>query len=471
MRDLKAVWLLVAATFVVFLNETTMGVALRSIMDDLDIEAREGQWVTTAFMLTLAVVIPLTSWLIERLTTRQVFGTAMGLFCLGTVVAATAPGLGLLVFGRIVQASGTAMMLPLCMTTLMTVVPATQRGAMMGNVSLVISAAPAIGPTLSGVILGVVGWRGIFWAMLPVALVMATVGLRLLTNVTEAGSAHLDLLSVPLAAVGFGGLVYGLSQVGGEAAGTAGVFGGVGLVALVAFVVRQLVLSRHDKAMLDLRPFRRPQFTVALLIMVSAMASLFGVVIVLPLYLLGSLHLSPVDVGLLLLPGSLLMGLLGRPVGGLYDRFGPRPLVLPGVVVTSAAVWSLTFIGAQTSRWQVMASHVVLSLGLALVFTPLFTSSLSSVPRRLYSHASAILGSIQQVAGAAGTALAVTVMSGVETSARASGLSSEAAVAAGVRAAFVGAAVLSLLPVVAALFVVRPQPEHASGAPLDVGHG
>ncbi len=462
MPNLKAVWLLVAATFVVFLNETTMGVALRSIMDDLHIDARAGQWVTTAFMLTLAVVIPLTSWLIERLTTRQVFALAMGLFCVGTLLCALAGGLIALIAGRVVQASGTAVMLPLCMTTLMTVVPAAQRGAMMGNVSLVISAAPAIGPTLSGVLVELIGWRGIFWTMLPVGLVMAVTGLRLLTNVTESGSAHLDLWSIPLAALGFGGLVYGLSQAGGGAPLVPTL---VGAVALTLFVIRQVMLSRDDRAMLDLQPFGKRQFTVSLLIMVLSMASLFGVVIVLPLYMLGSLHISAVDVGLTLLPGSLVMGLLGRPVGGLYDRWGPRPLVLPGAILTSAAIWSLTGISDHTSRWQLMGSHIMLSLGLAFIFTPLFTASLSSVPPRLYSHASAILGSLQQVAGAAGTALAVTIMATGESAARGLGVANEAAIAAGVRSAFLGAAILSLLPVVAALFVRRPE-----AVPMPVGH-
>ncbi len=465
MTGLRAVWLLVVATFVVILNETTMGVALRAIMTDLDVDARAGQWVTTAFMLTLAVVIPMSSWLIERLTTRQVFGLAMGLFCLGTALAAVATSIEWLVAARVVQASGTAVMMPLGMTTTMTVVPPAQRGSMMGNISLVIAVAPAVGPTLSGALLEVVGWRGIFWTMLPIALVMTGVGLRWLPNVSEAGSAHLDLPSVPLAALGFGGVVYGLSQVGGEGASAAGaaVPLAVGVAAMVVFAVRQVRLAPRDQALLDLRPFRERQFTVALVIMVSSMASLFGAIIVLPLYLLGSLGLSPVEAGLLLLPGSLLMGLLGRPVGGLYDRVGPRPLVVPGVVVTSLAVWSLSLVGADTSRWQVLGSHVLLSLGLGFVFTPLFTASLSAVPPRLYSHGSAILGSIQQLAGAAGTALAVTVMSVWQAAAVASGAVEPVAVAVGARAAFMGAGFLSLAPVVAALFIRRP---HAAGIPV-----
>jgi DHA2 family lincomycin resistance protein-like MFS transporter len=298
--------------------------------------------------------------------------------------------------------------------------------------------------------------------MLPIGILMALIGVRWLPNVTEAGSAHLDLLSVPLAALGFGGLVYGLSLAGGGQGIAVPL--GIGVTATIAFLIRQGLLARHDKAMLDLRPFRSRPFTLAVSIMVASMAALFGVVILLPLYLLGALHLAPVDVGLLLLPGSLLMGFLGRPVGSWYDRLGPRPIVIPGVMVTSAAIWALASIGPETTRWYVMGCHIVLSLGLALVFTPVFTASMSAVPPPLYSHASAIIGSIQQVAGAAGTALAVTIMATVETAARAAGVSPEAAISAGVRAAFLGAAVLSLVPIVVSFFVVR-QPAQPDAVP------
>ncbi len=461
---LRVVWLMVAATFVVFLNETTMGVALRPIMLDLGVEARTGQWLTTAFMLTMAVVIPVTGFVIQRLNTRPVFVMAMSLFSVGTLLAALSPGFAALVFGRVVQASGTAIMLPLLMTTLMTLVPAASRGAMMGNVSLVISVAPAIGPTLSGALLNTVGWRGIFWVMLPIAVAMLLVGLRFVDNVGQPRPAPLDLVSVPLSALGFGGLVYGLSRVGadegasGQGTMTPALAIAVGLLALTGFVFRQLRLQRHDAAMLDLRTLRHRPFVVTLVIMCANMAALFGVVIVLPIYLLGVLRLQPLQAGLLLLPGGLLMGLLGRPVGRLYDRLGPRPLIIPGTVTVAAGAWSLLLLDQGTSPYQVMASHIAMCVGFALVFTPLFTSGLSSLPEQLYAHGSAVLASLQQVSGAAGTALFVTLMSIGAAAAASQGASADSAASSGIRLAFLAAGVIALVPVAVSLLARRPTP-------------
>ncbi len=289
-RDQRVIWLLLAATFVVILNETIMSVALPKLMDDLHIDALAAQWLSTAFMLTMAVVIPMTGFLLQRFTTRQVFIAAMSLFSLGTLVAALAPGFGVLVGARVIQACGTAIMLPLLMTTLMTLVPPALRGRTMGNVSIVISVAPAIGPTISGVILNFLDWRWIFLIVLPIALAMLLIGIRFVENVTETEKSRIDVLSVILAAFGFGGLVYGLTlsgETGAAAAGSEIMLWGslaVGVVSLAAFITRQLLLQRTDRALLDLRTFRSPIFTVAIVLMATTTASLFGVIIVLPLY-------------------------------------------------------------------------------------------------------------------------------------------------------------------------------------------
>ncbi|MGV1007711.1 MAG: MDR family MFS transporter [Dermatophilaceae bacterium] len=455
--NLRVMWLMVVATFVVFLNETTMGVALRTIMLDLGVEAGTGQWVTTAFMLTMAVVIPATGFVIQRMSTRPVFVIAMALFVAGTLLAAVSHGFSGLLVGRVVQACGTALMLPLLMTTVMTLVPVSSRGAMMGSVALVISVAPAIGPVLSGVLINTVGWRGIFWLMLPAGLAMLAVGLWLVDNIGEPRPAPLDLVSVPLSALAFGAVVLGLSRVGADdaASGDGGVPPAlalaIGVVAMAGFVLRQLRLQREDRALLDLRTLAHRPFVVTLVIMCANMAALFGVIIVLPIYLQGVLHLPPVQTGLLVLPGGLVMGLLGRPVGRLYDRLGPRPLVLPGVVTVAMAACSLVLVDEGTPPVQVMASHVALCAGLALVFTPLFTFGLGSLPASLYPHGSAILASLQQVAGAAGTAVFVTVMSIGTASAVRQGHAPDAAVSSGVRLAFLAAGLITLLPVGVAL--------------------
>jgi DHA2 family lincomycin resistance protein-like MFS transporter len=429
-------------------------------MDDLHIDALAAQWLSTAFMLTMAVVIPITGFLLQRFTTRAVFIAAMSLFSSGTLLAALAPGFGVLVAARVVQASGTAIMLPLLMTTLMTLVPPASRGRTMGNVSIVISVAPAIGPTISGIILNYLSWRWMFLIVLPIALVMLLIGIRFVENVTVTRKVKIDVVSVILSALGFGGLLYGLSQVGagGSAAASTALWVavGVGAIALAAFIVRQLLLQRRDRALLDLRTFRSPIFTVAILLMAIATAAMFGVIIVLPLYLQHVLNLDTLATGLLVLPGGIMMGVIAPLVGRGYDRFGPRVLVVPGAVLVSGALGTLTMVTENTSPWLVLIAHVTVSIGLALMFTPLFTAGLGALPPRLYSHGSAILGTVQQVAGAAGTALLVAILSARTAGLVASGASLDAATAGGVRAAFVAGAVISLLAVVGAFFIRKP---------------
>jgi DHA2 family lincomycin resistance protein-like MFS transporter len=472
----RVIWLLLAATFVVFLNETIMGVAVPHLVDDLGITVTAAQWLTTAFLLTMAIVIPITGFLLQRFPTRPVFITAMSLFSAGTLLAALAPGFEVLLAARVVQAMGTAIMMPLLMTTLMTVVAPADRGRFMGRVSIVMSVAPAVGPTISGLILSLASWRFMFWLVLPIALVMLVIGIRKVETVNEPRRLPIDGFSVVLSAFGFGGLVYGLSQLGGEGGGHGDAAGaatpatmiwiafGVGVVGIGAFIWRQLILQRRDRALLDLRTFRSRNFTVSVALMVVLMAALFGTIIVLPYYLQRVLLLEPLETGLLLLPGGLLMGLLGPVVGRLYDRVGPTPLLVPASIVLSGVLWAFTFLGESTSVWLVLLAHLVMSAALAFMFTPLFTSALGSVEPRFYSHGSAIIGTVQQVAGATGTALFIAVMAGRETAAAAAGATEIAAQAEGIRAAFLVGAIISLGAVIGALFVRKPA-DMLEGAP------
>ena len=463
-RDRLAVALLLFSAFVVILNETTMGVALPHLMADLQIGPSSAQWVTTVFMLTMAVVIPVTGFVMQRLSTRATFLTAMGLFTLGTVVCAVAPSFLVLLGGRVVQASGTAIMMPLLMTTVMTVTPPASRGRTMGNISVVISVAPALGPTVSGLVLSVLPWQAIFVLMLPLAVGALALGARRLPNLTTPRPARVDAGSVVLSALAFGGIVYGLSQMGETAGDGAAVAAFapllVGLGALAVFVRRQLRLQRTDAALLDLRTFGSPVFRVSVVLMAISMMALFGTIILLPLYVQTVLGLPAVQAGLLLLPGGLLMGLAAPWVGRGYDRFGPRVLLVPGTLVVSAAGWGFASLGATSSPWLVLAGHVTLSGGLALIFTPLFTAALGSLTPRLYPHGSAVVGTVQQVAGAAGTALFITVMTAQTLSLRDGGAGAVEATAGGTHAAFLVGAVITLLAVPAAFAVRVPRQSH-----------
>ncbi|MDR5700339.1 DHA2 family efflux MFS transporter permease subunit [Agromyces aerolatus] len=452
--------LLVAAAFVVILNETIMSVALPRLMADLDITAATAQWLTTGFMLTMAVVIPLTGWALERFNIRTVFFTAMGLFAVGTLIAALAPGFGILLAGRIVQAAGTAIMMPLLFTTVLNVVPPTHRGRMMGVISIVIAVAPAIGPTVSGVILSALDWRWMFWIVLPIAVLAIVLGAIWVKNVTVPQRVRFDLISVVFSALAFGGLIYGLSSIGEAATGHAPIPVWipivVGALALVAFVFRQLFLQREDRALLDLRTFTSRSFSLAVVLVVVAMGAMFGTLVLLPIYLQQVLGLSTLETGLMLLPGGVLMGVIAPIVGSLFDRFGPRPLVIPGMIVAAAALWGMTTFGVDTPVWWIIAVHLALNLGLGFVFTPLLTSALGSLPRPLYPHGSAIVGTVQQLAGAAGTALFVTMMSLGLASGLERGDAVVEATASGIHSAFVTGAIIALGAVVLACFVRRP---------------
>lgn len=455
---------LLVATFVVILNETIMNVALQRLMVDLRVDAPTVQWLSTGFMLTMAVVIPTTGFILQSLSTRAVFMLAMGLFAGGTALAAVAPGFEVLLLARIVQAGGTAIMLPLLMTTILTLVPLAKRGAVMGNVSIAISVAPAMGPTVSGLILEHFTWRFMFVFVLPVALAALAIGAKYLTNVGKPEKARLDVLSVILTIPAFGGLVYGLSQIGGGHGGQAGPSAGaiaalvIGVAALTVFVLRQVGLQKAAAPLLDLRAFKFRMFTVSVLLMVVAMMALFGGVILLPLYLQQVRGLGSLETGLALLPGGLAMGLLGPVIGRAFDKVGPLPLTITGSVLMVVTLWQFSMLDAGTAVWWIVTLHVGLSFGLALLFTPAFTTGLNPLPPHLYSHGSAIMSTTQQVAGAAGTALLVSIFAVVSAT---SGL------VAGMSAAFLTATVIALAAVVLSAMMRKTE---GAGAGHGAGH-
>ncbi|MDI6023334.1 MDR family MFS transporter [Leucobacter sp. UT-8R-CII-1-4] len=468
-REQLAIWLLLGSAFTVILNETIMGVALSRLMEDLGITAAAGQWLTTAFLLTMSIVIPITGMLIQRLTTRTLFIIAMGFFVAGTLISAIAPGFSVLLIGRIVQACGTAIMMPLLMTTVTLLVPVHLRGSMMGRIGTVISVAPALGPTVSGLILQWLDWRWLFIFVLPIAATALLLGILRLPNVGEQRVAKIDILSVLLSVLGFGGLVYGLSAVGERASGGATIDPlfpvVVGVVSLGLFVWRQLVLQKSDGALLDLRTLTVKPYAFSVILFIFASMALFGSLILLPLYVQQVLGYETLEAGLVLLPGGLVMGLLGPYVGRMVDQRGARFLLVPGTVITALALWGMGLFTDNTSIWQVMITHIVLSIGLAGVFTPLFTVSLGSLPGNLASHGSAIISTAQQVAGAAGTALFVTVMTIV--SATAAGSPSAVTphyLAEGIHTAFLLGGAISTVGVVLAFFITEKKEEPEESA-------
>ncbi|WP_228001194.1 MDR family MFS transporter [Nocardia australiensis] len=453
-RTPTVIRVLVLATFVVILNETIMINAIPRLMADLAVTERSAQWVSTAFMLTMAAVIPTTGWFLQRVSTRQAYAVAMGVFLVGTALSAVAPSFAVLLLGRIIQAGGTAVMMPLLMTTLMTVVHEHDRGRVMGNVTLAISVAPAMGPVISGLVLQVGSWRWLFVLVLPITGVVTWLGLRQLENVGEPQMGAIDWASVLLAAFGFGGLVFGLSRFESDNLTSPALIVAAGVALIAGFVLRQLRMQRTGNPLLDLRVLRAGTYTKALVLMSVAFMTMLGSMILLPLYLQNLRELSPLATGMLVMPGGFAMGLLGPTVGRLFDRFGGRWLVIPGSIGIAAALAGFTQISMSMPYWQLIALHIVLMVSLAATFTPVFTLGLGALPQHLYSHGSSMLGTLQQVAAAFGTALVVTVMSARSTTLVDGGADPVSADLDGMRLAFFVSAALAL--VVIAMAVLLP---------------
>lgn len=442
--------------------------------------ASTAQWLATAFMLVMAIVIPTTGFLMQRFSTRTLFLAAMSTFSLGTLIAGSAPIFALLLVGRVLQASGTAITLPLLTTTILALIPAHRRGATLGTVSIVISVAPAIGPTISGLIVESLSWRFMFFFVLPIALGVIAYAARNLKNVGETNNASLDVLSVIVSALGFGGLLYGFSSAGEGSGGwtSAQVLVPliVGILSLVVFVWRQMTLTTP---LLDLRAFRYSMFTLCVLLNMVLMMALFSAAILLPIYLQTVRQFSPLQTGLMLLPGGVLMGVAAPMIGRIFDRYGPRLLVIPGTLMMAVTIWLFTTLTHETSVITILTIHIIFSASLSMLFTPIFATGLNQLPRNLHSHGSAIVSTLQQVAGAVGTALLVTIMAisnAMYLQSVTTTITPEIerdALTVGLHTAFLVATGIALIMLILSLFIRRSSPpeEGAAAGALEAVHG
>lgn len=453
---------LVAAATVMILNETSLSVALPAVMRDFGINAASAQWLITVFMLTMAVVIPTTGFLIQRFSTRQIFFSSVGLFIVGTIMGAVAPAFVVLLLGRIVQAAGTALIIPLLMTVMLQMVPLERRGTVMGFIGVVIAVAPATGPTVGGVILEAFTWHAIFLCMLPLLVGVLLLGAKLLSNVGENSTQPIDLLSVALSVVAFGGTVYSLSslETALDTGDNVGMLVGllvIAVFALVVFALRQVRLGKKGQALLDLRPFKIRNFSLAVLIALLSFSVLIGTVTMLPLFVQNGLGDGARTAGLIVLPGGVLQAVMSPIIGRVYDSVGPKPIMIPGAFLMAAGTWLFTTIGTETQVWHLVTFHVIFAFGFGLLMTPMMTTALSSLSGELYSHGSAILTTLQQLAAAAGTALLMVVLTRGTDSGLAAGLAEAAATSDGVRAAFVVAALMVTAIIPITFFMRRPQ--------------
>lgn len=407
---------MLAGAFVTMLNQTLLNTALPQIMKDLSISANTAQWLTTGFMLVTGVLIPVSAFLIEKFSTRRLFITAMCLFASGTLMAAIAPNFPVLIFGRILQAVSDGLMLPLMQTIFLMIFPVKQRGSAMGMVGLVMAFAPAIGPPLSGWVVGNFSWRALFYMIFPIAVLIIIFASFMLENVTKVTHPKIDIMSIILSSLGFGGLLYGFSSAGNHAWNSSEVVIAliVGTVAIGLFIWRQLTV---EKPMLEFNVLKNWTFSLTLVIGMVVMVTMIGVELFLPLYIQTARGFTPLESGLLLLPGAIVMGVMSPITGRIFDKIGARPLALIGSVILVGTTLLFSNMTASTPYIYMMVIYAIRMFGISLMMMPVMTAGLNQLPDHLIPHGTAMSNTLTQVAASVGAALLVTVMTNNTTAA------------------------------------------------------
>lgn len=407
----KIIAAFLVAAFIGLFNETALNMAFAQLIIDFKTDAPTVQWLTTGYLLTLGILVPISGILMQRFTTKQLFNVSLLFSIIGTLVSAISPVFSLLLIGRIIQAVGTAIILPLMMQVILMVYPINQRGAAMGKIGLVIIFAPAIGPTIAGFVMEHLSWHYIFWISLPFLIISLVLGLMFVQNVSEVRPVKFDLLSIILSTIGFGGVVYGFSISGKLGTFfTAEVIGSiiVGAIGILLFCIRQLKL---EQPMLNLKVFTFPMYTIGIIMVILVHMTILATMVLLPIYLQNILLLAPMIAGLALLPGGVINAFMAVISGHIFDRFGPRVMVPIGLLIEIVALFALRTIDAGTSVYFIMTFHILMFIGVSLTSMPAQTNGLNQLPQNLYPDGSAFMNTLQQVAGAVGTAVSITIMS------------------------------------------------------------
>jgi EmrB/QacA subfamily drug resistance transporter len=453
------VTLLLAGTFIAILNQTLMITAIPPIMEEMNITANSAQWLTTVFMLVNGIMIPVSAFLLERFTTRQLFLSAMGVFAFGTLVAGLAPNFEMLLLGRVIQSSGAGVMLPLMQTVFLMIFPVNKRGSAMGLVGLVISFAPAIGPALSGWVTSHYSWRLLFFIILPIAIIDIIIAYFALKNVTETAKTRVDVLSIILSSFGFGGLLYGFTCAGnlGWTASSTLLWLGIGVVALVLFITRQLRL-KHP--MLEFRVFANSVFPLTVAIGMITFMGLIGAETIIPLFMQNMRDFTAFEAGLALLPGALITGLLSPITGRLFDKFGARWLAFTGLTIITGSSFAFATLGPSTSFTFITVMYSIRMLGLGMVMMPVATAGLNRLPKRLIPHGAAMDNTMKMIAASVGTAILVTVMTTVAGNA-ANKPEIPYPDIYGANMAFIVVSVLSLIGLIISFFIKNEKAEEA----------
>ncbi|MFF2795655.1 DHA2 family efflux MFS transporter permease subunit [Lysinibacillus xylanilyticus] len=405
---------LILGCFLSTLNQTLLNVALSNLMDVFSVSATTVQWLSTGFMLVNGVLVPITAYLMKRFSTRQLFISSMLFLLLGSIFCAVAPNFATLLIGRMIQAIGAGIIMPLLMSIVMVIFPPEKRGSMMGLIGLAIIFAPAIAPTLAGFVIDYYSWRWLFIGIIPFVVIIIFMAMKYLINVSETAKPKLDVLSVILSTIGFGLILYGFSNAGSHGWDDKVVIASilVGIMTTAIFCLRQI---KSDDPLLNLSVFNNKLFTLTSIINIIVTMMMYADMILLPIYLQNGRGFTALDAGLLLLPGALVNAFMSPVTGKMYDRFGAKPLFIIGLIFVIPSMWVVTDLTETTAYSFLIIRTIFLRIGLSFITMPLNTASLNALPKTLVTHGTAVNNTLRQIAGAIGSAVVITIFTAQTT--------------------------------------------------------
>ncbi|GAB0171075.1 DHA2 family efflux MFS transporter permease subunit [Lysinibacillus sp. CTST325] len=405
---------LIIGCFLSTLNQTLLNVALSNLMDVFSVSATTVQWLSTGFMLVNGVLVPITAYLMKRFSTRQLFISSMLFLLLGSFFCAVAPNFTTLLIGRMIQAIGAGIIMPLLMSIVMFIFPPEKRGSMMGLIGLAMIFAPAIAPTLAGFVIDYYSWRWLFIGIIPFVVLIIFMAMKYLINVSETAKTKLDVISVILSTIGFGLILYGFSNAGSHGWDDKVVITSilVGIMTTAIFCLRQI---KSADPLLNLTVFNNKLFTLTSIINIIVTMMMYADMILLPIYLQNGRGFTALDAGLLLLPGALVNAFMSPVTGKMYDRFGAKPLFIIGLIFVIPSMWVVTDLSDTTTYGFIMIRTIVLRIGLSFITMPLNTAGLNALPKTLVTHGTAVNNTLRQIAGAIGSAVVITIFTAQTT--------------------------------------------------------
>ena len=395
--------------FVGMFSETSLNIALPTLVQALQVNTGTIQWLVTGYMLVIGIVLPLSSLLNRWFTTRQVIIFALSDFIIGAAISALGSSFAVVLVGRMIQGIGTGLILPLMFAVVMQIFPPQKIGAVMGMCALVIMFAPAVGSTLTGLILGKLSWNWIFWLFIPFLAIALLFAITSLENVGNITCPHVDGLSIVESAIGCSGLVIGasLSSRFGWLSVPVITALATGVVVLAFYTHRQLHLA---EPILNLRIFKHRAFAIGTGLVMLDFGIILSSMYLLPMYIQNGLLLLVAMAGMIMLPGGVRNAITSAVAGRLYDNVGAKRPALVGVVLALVGVLMLLTTSTRTTVTFVIAAHVILMIGCPLFMALSQTSALNALPGISSNDGSKILNTMQQIVGAVATAVATSLL-------------------------------------------------------------